>query len=45
MLRLRELPVSMVQGGHVQGFGRERHVTLIDETLAGRRAPGCPHGG
>jgi hypothetical protein len=45
MLRLRELPVSVVHGGHFPSFGRERYRQLIDEYVAGRRAPGCPHGG
>jgi glyoxylase-like metal-dependent hydrolase (beta-lactamase superfamily II) len=45
MRRLRELPVSVVHAGHFGSFGRERHVALIDEYLAGRRAPGCPGGG
>jgi hypothetical protein len=39
------LPVSVVHGGHFPSFGRERYRQLIDEYVAGRRAPGCPHGG
>lgn len=45
MRRLRELPVTVVHGGHFASFGRERYLALIDDYLAGRRAPGCPHGG
>ncbi len=45
MLRLRRLPVSVVHGGHFPSFGGERYRQLIDEYVAGRRAPGCPHGG
>ncbi len=40
LLRLRELPVTAVHGGHAQSFGRERLITIIDEYLAGgRRLP------
>ncbi len=42
LARLRELPVSVVHGGHFPSFGRERLHQLIDEYTAGRRAPGCP---
>jgi hypothetical protein len=31
-----------VHGGHYPSFGRERYLQLIDDYLAGRRAPGCP---
>jgi len=44
MERLRPLPVRVVHAGHYPSFGRERFVQLIDEYLAGRRAPGCPAG-
>jgi len=42
--RLRELPVSVVHGGHFGSFGRERFHTLIDEYIAGKRQSGCPAG-
>jgi glyoxylase-like metal-dependent hydrolase (beta-lactamase superfamily II) len=45
MRRLRELPVRVVHGGHYPSFGRDRYRELIDEYLAGRRAPGCPSEG
>ena len=40
MRRLRELPVSVVHGGHSPSFGRETMVTIIDEYLAGGRRLG-----
>jgi glyoxylase-like metal-dependent hydrolase (beta-lactamase superfamily II) len=43
--RLRSLPVQIVHGGHYPSFGRARFRELIDEYLAGRRAPGCPGDG
>jgi len=42
MRRLRELPVSVVHGGHFPSFGRHRMHELIDQYLRGERAPGCP---
>jgi glyoxylase-like metal-dependent hydrolase (beta-lactamase superfamily II) len=42
MLRLRELPVNVVHGGHFPSFGRDRFRELIDDYVRGRRAPGCP---
>ena len=42
MQRVRALPVEVVHGGHFPSFGRDRYRQLIDEYLAGRRAPGCP---
>ena len=42
MRRLRSLPVQIVHGGHYPSFGRKRFRELIDDYLAGRRAPGCP---
>ncbi len=42
MQRLRALPVEVVHGGHFSSFGRDRYRQLIDEYVAGRRAPGCP---
>ena len=35
MERLRELPVSVVHGGHERSFGRDRLVALCDAYLAG----------
>ena len=40
--RLRELPVSVVHGGHFGSFGRQRMHELVDQYLGGRRAGGCP---
>jgi glyoxylase-like metal-dependent hydrolase (beta-lactamase superfamily II) len=37
MERLRELPVTVVHGGHEQSFGRERLVAICDAFLARRR--------
>ena len=34
MKRLRELPVTVVHGGHEPSFGRDRMVEIIDEYLA-----------
>lgn len=42
MARLRNLPVTVVHGGHYPSFGRDRFHSLIDDYLAGRRASGCP---
>lgn len=42
MERLREMPVRVVHAGHFASFGRDRMVELVDDYLAGRRAPGCP---
>ncbi len=42
MRRLRELPASVVHGGHFPSFDRARFHELIDEYLLGRRSPGCP---
>ncbi len=42
MQRLRQLPVSVVHGGHYPSFGRDRFRELIDDYVRGRRAPGCP---
>ncbi|MGE0210594.1 MAG: MBL fold metallo-hydrolase [Parvibaculaceae bacterium] len=41
MERLRELPVSVVHGGHFPSFGKTRFAQLIEEYLAARRKPGC----
>lgn len=40
--RLRDLPVSVVHGGHYPSFGRDRFHELIDDYVGGRRAQGCP---
>ena len=42
MERLRGLPVTTVHGGHRPSFGRARMIELIDDYIAGKRAPGCP---
>ena len=36
MRRLRELPVSVVHGGHEPSFGRERLVEICDAYLVAR---------
>jgi glyoxylase-like metal-dependent hydrolase (beta-lactamase superfamily II) len=36
MKRLRELPVDIVHGGHMESFGRERLIELCDAYLAAR---------
>ena len=41
MLRLRGFKVSVIHGGHFPSFGPTRYRQLIDDYLAGRRAPGC----
>lgn len=40
--RLRALPARVVHGGHYASFGHERMVEIIDDYIAGKRAPGCP---
>jgi len=42
MARLKELPVSVVHGGHFGSFGREQMIAIIDEYLAGGRQLGDP---
>ncbi len=37
MRRLRDLPVTVVHGGHEPSFGRERLVEICDSYLAARR--------
>jgi glyoxylase-like metal-dependent hydrolase (beta-lactamase superfamily II) len=39
MRALRELPVTVVHGGHFPSFGRERFKALIDSYCAAKRAP------
>jgi glyoxylase-like metal-dependent hydrolase (beta-lactamase superfamily II) len=41
MAKLRELPVTVVHGGHFPSFGRTRFRQIIEEYCAGRRQPGC----
>jgi glyoxylase-like metal-dependent hydrolase (beta-lactamase superfamily II) len=41
MESLRDLPVSIIHGGHFPSFGATRYHQLIDEYLAGARIPGC----
>jgi glyoxylase-like metal-dependent hydrolase (beta-lactamase superfamily II) len=41
MGRLRNLPASVIHGGHFPSFGSMRFRQLIDEYLAGKHAPGC----
>ncbi len=41
MERLKEIPVSIVHGGHFPSFGQVRFQQLIAEYLAGKRKPGC----
>ena len=38
---LRQLPVTVVHGGHFPSFGPTRFRQLIDEYVTGRRTPGC----
>ena len=39
--KMRDLPVSVVHGGHFPSFGPTRYRQLIDEYLALKRKPGC----
>ncbi|HUE46983.1 MAG TPA: MBL fold metallo-hydrolase [Aestuariivirgaceae bacterium] len=39
--RLKDLPVSIVHGGHFPSFGPTRLRQIIDEYCAGTRRPGC----
>jgi glyoxylase-like metal-dependent hydrolase (beta-lactamase superfamily II) len=39
MRRLRELPVSIVHGGHEHSFGRERMIAIIDDYVERKSAP------
>ena len=41
MERLKDIPVSIVHGGHFPSFGRVRYRQLIDDYLAGKRKAGC----
>lgn len=40
-LRLRDLDVSVVHGGHFPSFGKVRYRQLVDEYLAQKRQAGC----
>ena len=42
MERLRALPARVVHRGHQPSFGRERMIEVVDDYIAGKRAPGCP---
>ena len=42
MARLKELPVTVVHGGHYESFGRDRMIEIADDYIAGKRKPGCP---
>jgi len=42
MERLKDLPVSVIHGGHYDSVGRARMIDIIDDYIAGRRRPGCP---
>jgi glyoxylase-like metal-dependent hydrolase (beta-lactamase superfamily II) len=41
LLRMRELDVAVVHGGHFPSFGKVRYHQLIDEYLAQKRQAGC----
>jgi glyoxylase-like metal-dependent hydrolase (beta-lactamase superfamily II) len=41
LLRMRDLEVSVVHGGHFPSFGKVRYRQLIDEYLAQKRQAGC----
>ncbi len=41
MAKLRDLPVTVVHGGHFPSFGATRFRQIIEEYCAGRRQPGC----
>ncbi|RWM15394.1 MAG: MBL fold metallo-hydrolase [Mesorhizobium sp.] len=41
LLRMRELDVAVVHGGHFPSFGKVRYRQLIDEYLAQKRQAGC----
>jgi glyoxylase-like metal-dependent hydrolase (beta-lactamase superfamily II) len=41
MAKLRNLPVTVVHGGHFPSFGATRFRQIIEEYCAGRRQPGC----
>ncbi|TIX99169.1 MAG: MBL fold metallo-hydrolase, partial [Mesorhizobium sp.] len=41
LLRMRDLDVAVVHGGHFPSFGKVRYHQLIDEYLAQKRQAGC----
>jgi len=41
LLKMRDLDVAVVHGGHFTSFGKVRYRQLIDEYLAQKRKPGC----
>ncbi|MER8825726.1 MBL fold metallo-hydrolase [Mesorhizobium sp. M0938] len=41
LLRMRDLDVAVVHGGHFPSFGKVRYRQLIDEYLAQKRQAGC----
>ena len=41
LLRMRDLEVSVVHGGHFPSFGKVRYRQLVDEYLAQKRQAGC----
>ncbi|MER8478364.1 MBL fold metallo-hydrolase [Mesorhizobium sp. M1163] len=41
LLRMRDLDVSVVHGGHFPSFGKIRYRQLVDEYLAQKRQAGC----
>ncbi|MER8369719.1 MBL fold metallo-hydrolase [Mesorhizobium sp. M0306] len=41
LLRMRDLDVSVVHGGHFPSFGKVRYRQLVDEYLAQKRKAGC----
>jgi glyoxylase-like metal-dependent hydrolase (beta-lactamase superfamily II) len=41
LLKMRDLDVAVVHGGHFPSFGKVRYRQLIDEYLAQKRKPGC----
>jgi glyoxylase-like metal-dependent hydrolase (beta-lactamase superfamily II) len=41
LMRLRDLDVSVVHGGHFPSFGKVRYRQLVDEYLAQKRQAGC----
>ena len=41
LLRMRDLDISVVHGGHFTSFGKVRYRQLIDEYLAQKHQAGC----
>ncbi len=42
MLRIREMPVSVVHGGHCESMGRDRMVEIADIYIESKKVPVCP---